>query len=111
MRDTSTSGSTIFIEPLAVKNLQDEMEELKCAEKEEEYKVLSTLVNLILGFEREILTDVEVVLHLDFIFAKGKYSKEIMAIEPQLTNDGVIVLKNARHPLLGNTAVPFDFQI
>lgn len=111
VHDTSSSGSTVFIEPLAIKTLQDELEQLKMLEKEEEYKILCSLTALISSYGREFKINMEAILHYDFIFAKAKYSKEINGAEPIMKQSGAFIVKNARHPLLGKDAVPFDFKI
>lgn len=109
--DTSGSGSTVFVEPTAVKKLQDELSMLKLAEEKEVYKVLSHLTALVDNHSREISINVETIAHYDFLFSKAKYSKAIQGNEVSLNSDNKIILKNAKHPLIGKDAVPLEFNI
>lgn len=109
--DTSGSGSTVFIEPVEVKKIHDELNLLKIEEEKEVYKILSTLTVLVEDHEREIKINVEVTLQYDFLFAKAKYSRVIGGYSVKLNEENVIHIKQGKHPLLGSAAVPLDFVI
>ncbi|WZL73200.1 hypothetical protein QBE52_00225 [Clostridiaceae bacterium 35-E11] len=109
--DTSSSGSTVFIEPVEIKKLQDDVNQLKHQEEEEVYKILSTLTALAFQYNREISINMETMVHYDFLFAKGKYSKSIEGTKAGLNTNNYIKINKGRHPLLGSIAVPLDFEI
>lgn len=110
--DTSSTGSTCFIEPAAVKKLQEEVNELQIAEDNEIRKILYTLTALVSEQEQELNRNRECMEVLDFCFAKGKLSMKLHAIPVQITADREIVIKEGRHPLLnGESCVPLDFTI
>lgn len=109
--DTSASGSTVFIEPEAVTKLQEELNLLKLDEDKEIFQILTFLTGLVEGYKRELQINIETMIHYDFIFAKAKYSKAIAGNIVQINTDKYINIKGAKHPLLGNDAVPIDFTI
>jgi DNA mismatch repair protein MutS2 len=112
VHDQSSSGSTLFIEPMSVVNLNNELRELQLQEKKEIEKVLADLSNQAASFESELQADLEIMEKLDFIFAKGSLSREMRGVEPRLTTKGIIRLKKARHPLLDkNKVVPIDLTL
>lgn len=109
--DTSASGSTVYIEPEELGSYQEEVEYLKLAEEAEIERVLMLLTALVLEHEHEINIAVETMKQYDVIFAKAKYSNFIRGIAPQMNEHHTIKLKDARHPLLGEEAVPLNFEI
>ncbi|SHJ73927.1 endonuclease MutS2 [Paramaledivibacter caminithermalis] len=109
--DTSSSGSTIFIEPAAVGKIQEELEILRIEEQKEEYKILSYLTDLIKGYNRELTINIETMAYYDFIFAKAKFSRAIEGNTVKLNMKKYINIKGAKHPLIGKDAVPLDFII
>lgn len=110
--DSSSTGATVFIEPEAVARLQDQRDILQIEEDCEERKILYTLMDLIAGRETEIRANIDTLVKLDFIFAKGKLSAQMEAVEPHINTQGRICLKDARHPLLpGDSAVPLQFEL
>ncbi|MBQ7792362.1 MAG: endonuclease MutS2, partial [Clostridia bacterium] len=112
VHDSSDSGATVFIEPMAIVNLNNELKELESKEKEEIAKILIYLSGQLSGIWEEINQSYELVCDLDFIFAKAKYSRSIKGEIPLLNDEGRIHLKKARHPLLNpETAVPIDIEI
>lgn len=111
IHDKSQSGSTVFIEPAEVKKLQDELEMYKQEEEKEVYRILSTLTAVACENEGAINTNIEVMGNYDYIFAKGKYSKFIAGRHVELNNTNYINLKGAKHPLLGELAVPLNFEV
>lgn len=109
--DTSSTGSTVFIEPAAVARLQDEHNQLKAEEESEVYRILTHLTILVEAHTRELSINVETIAHYDFVFAKAKYSRAYDMREVQLNIQGKCVIKQGRHPLLGSQAIPLDFFI
>lgn len=109
--DTSASGSTVYIEPEEIGSIQDEIELLKMNEEAEEHRILQMLTGLIEGREVEIKLAVDTMVQYDIIFAKAKYSHIIDGVAPKINEHHTVRLKNARHPLLGEVAVPLNFVI
>lgn len=109
--DTSTTGSTVFMEPAAIARMHGELNELRIEEEREVYRILLYLTAQVEMHTRELSINTEVLTHYDFVFAKAKYS-QVLDMKPVLyTDDGKMILKQARHPLLGKEAVPLDFRI
>ena len=100
IHDVSSSGSTIFIEPISVFELNNELANLKIEENLEIEKILQDLSKLFYPYIEELKLDIECIGKLDFIFAKAKYSKSINAVTPIINEEKKIVLENAKHPLL-----------
>lgn len=112
IHDISSSGSTVFIEPISIFDLNNEIANLKIEENIEIEKILQNLTKLFYPYIEEIKLDIECIAKLDFIFAKAKYSKSIKGITPQISNEKQIILKNAKHPLLNqDTAVPISLTL
>ena len=110
--EQSSTGATLFIEPEAVANLREELEIYKIEEDAEERKILYTLTNMTAEREAELMEDIRVIQKLDFMFAKGKLSLEMDAVEPKINLEQYMELKGARHPMLEKeSCVPLDFQI
>lgn len=109
--DVSSSGATVFIMPRAVEAVKGELELLKMSEENQVQQILYTLTGMILEKEREIGVAMETMLHYDVLFAKAKYGMLINGVIPILNEDYELILKNARHPLLGNDAVPLSISL
>lgn len=107
----SSSGSTAFIEPEEVKNLQDEMNALRIDEEREVFRILSTLTNLVFEYEREININIDIMTHYDFVFSKAKYSRVIEGREVRVNSRGYINIISGKHPLIEAGAVPLNFRI
>lgn len=112
VHDMSSSGSTVFIEPLPIFDLNNELNNLKNEEQSEIERILQTLSSLLFGFTNELKIDVQTIGQLDFIFAKAKYSNSINAITPIINDEKYINLINARHPLIEpSKVVPSNINI
>lgn len=110
--DKSSTGSTVFIEPCAVAELQEEYELFQIEEDVEERRILYSLMEQIAQAEHDLRENIRVVVKLDFVFAKGKLSQEMEALEPKINLERRIFLREARHPMLDTeTVVPLDFTI
>ena len=101
----SASGSTVFIEPLAVFELNNELNNLKIDENAEIKKILFNLSSMLFGYTSEIKSDSKIIGELDFIFAKARFSNAIKGITPIINNEKYINLINARHPLIDESKV------
>ena len=101
-----------FIEPLAVFEANNTINNLKVEESAEIEKILQNLSNLLIPYTNELLTNIEAIGNLDFIFAKAKYSNSIKGITPKINNEKFVSLINARHPLIdSNKVVPTTISI
>lgn len=111
IHDQSASGSTFFIEPMAVVKLNNELAELAIAEQEEIQKILAALSELAAPYTIDLEKNVILLAELDFIFAKAKYSKKMQATEP-IFDDNTIDIKRGRHPLIPREkVVPIDISL
>ena len=112
IHDQSGSGNTVFIEPAAVVQLNNQATELSLEEQKEIRRILAGLSELVHGGASEILDDYHIMVQLDFYFAKAKLALQMNAAEPVLSENMEIELKNARHPLLDPaTVVPITISI
>ncbi|MDO0823200.1 endonuclease MutS2 [Desulfosporosinus nitroreducens] len=110
--DTSSTGSTCFIEPTAVRKLQEELAILQIDEDNEIRKILYTLTVLVDEHINELRINKDCMETLDFIFAKAKLSIEMKAVPVSITTERKIIIKQGRHPLLKpDLCVPLDFEI
>ena len=112
VHDQSSTGSTLFIEPLAVVNLNNELKELYLKEQEEIEKILADLSNLVSEYIPYILEDYRILSELDFIFAKALLAKDYNGTAPVFNTDGRIRIRKGRHPLLDpKRVVPIDIHL
>ena len=112
IHDVSNAGSTVFIEPLSVFEMNNEIHELVNNENIEIEKILSELSQLFVPIISHIIDNLDIIGKLDFIFAKAKYAKTINAIIPKVSNRKEITFKNARHPLINKeTVVPITLTL
>ena len=112
IHDQSSTGSTLFIEPMAVVNLNNEYRELLLREQDEIEVILANLSNLTGEYAVQLLTDYQVLTELDFIFAKASYAQEYNGVAPLFNDDGHINIRKARHPLLDPAkVVPIDIRL
>lgn len=105
VHDTSSTGQTIFIEPMGVVEANNSIRDLKNKEKQEIDRILAELSSDVTENSHEIFVDFLAVADLDFIFAKGRLSLDMNATEPMLNGDGIINFKRARHPLIDRDKV------
>lgn len=109
IHDSSASGSTIFIEPSIIFNINNEIKELKIQEELEIQRILALLTQMIDPIYEDIEHGISNLTNIDFAFAKAKLSLELECFEPKLNENGYINLKRARHPLIDkNEVVPID---
>ena len=112
IHDQSSTGSTLFIEPMSVVKLNNDLRQLEIQEQKEIEIVLSDLSEQAAHYQ-EVLTDnLNILIELDFIFARAGLALEHNASEPQFNTDGKIQLKKARHPLIHKKqVVPIDIRL
>ena len=112
IHDTSSTGSTVFIEPMSVVETNNEIRVLKLKEQEEIARILSELSAFVSDFSESIKNSYKALCTLDLIFAKAKLAVSTGAIVPKLNDKGYIYLKNARHPLINKrTVVPITVSL
>ena len=112
VHDQSASGATLFVEPMAVVELNNELKELEIKEQEEIEEILMRLSGIVAGDVESISYNQEILQRLDFIFAKGKLAMEMNATRPMLNDDGYINIRSGRHPLLKeDVVVPIDLYL
>ena len=111
VHDISSSGATLFIEPMGAVKANNELRELAAREKLEIERILMELSAECAANREEISSDFEILTRLDLIFAKAKLSYDFNGMEPEITESNII-LNHARHPLLPkDTAVPIDVSL
>ena len=112
VHDISSSGSTVFIEPTSVFEANNTINNLRVDESAEIERILQSLSSLLFPYTNELLTDINAIGTLDFIFAKARYSNEIKGITPEINTAKYINLINARHPLIEpQKVVPISVDI
>ena len=112
VHDQSSTGSTVFIEPLAIVKLNNELRELEIQEKREIEFVLAALSSQLMPYTDAILSDLSILAELDFIFAKAALSRHYNCVEPKFNNKRYINIKDGRHPLLNpKQVVPINIWV
>ena len=112
VHDMSSSGSTVFIEPIAVFDLNNELSNLHIEENLEIEKILQNLSGLLYPYTKELENNTQIIGKLDFIFAKAHYSLSLHCTTPEINTSKFINLKNARHPLIDpNYVVPSSLEL
>ncbi len=112
IHDQSSSGATLFIEPMAVVQLNNELKELKLKEKAEIERILAELTEHVASASEGIRANQKRLARVDFIFAKAKLSLSMKGMRPEINDKGYIKIKNGRHPLLNvDKVVPIDIYI
>lgn len=111
VHDQSSSGATVFMEPTSVVELGNELRQVELKERAEVERILRELTAQV-GQRAEDLTEsIHALGELDFIFARGKLSHAMDAVEPVLNSHGFVALRRARHPLLEGEVVPLDLEL
>lgn len=112
IHDQSSTGSTLFVEPIAVIKLNNDLRELELKEEKEIEMILATL-SARCGEETEALRDdLDLLTKLDFIFARAQLSRSMNGTQPDFNQEGRILIKKGRHPLLDKKkVVPIDIQL
>ena len=100
VHDQSSTGSTLFIEPMAVIQLNNELRTLEIQEQKEIEAVLADLSGQLMPYTEELAIDLQILSQLDFIFAKAALSRHFKCSEPKFNTEGRIHIKDGRHPLL-----------
>ena len=112
IHDQSSTGSTVFIEPAAVVNLNNRIRELSIEENKEIEVILADLSATVGVYSADIIEDQKIMTKLDFIFAKGRLAIEMNATRPVFNDEHVINIRKARHPLLDpKKVVPIDIRL
>ena len=110
--DQSSTGATVFMEPMGVVQQNNRIKELKSEELEEIEKILRRLSEMVAEESEALFANIELLTELDFAFAKGELSLSMMASEPKYNTNGYINIKKGRHPLLqADTVVPTDIHL
>ena len=105
VHDVSSSGSTVFIEPLVVFDLNNELSNLHIEEEQEIERILQNLSGLLFPYTKELQNNTELIGKLDFIFGKARYSIDLNCSTPEINKQKQINLINARHPLIDQEKV------
>lgn len=112
VHDSSSSGATIFVEPMAVVEANNNIKQYRIKEAVEIEKILSELTSEVSEIILSLKSNISILSKLDFIFAKAKLSLDYNCVSPRINNDKHIIIKKGRHPLLDKkTVVPIDFWI
>ena len=112
VHDISSTGATVFVEPMGVVQANNEYIELEAKEQKEIERILAELSAESAAHREDIQWDYDTLVHLDLIFARGQLSYKMDAIRPEVRRDGAIYLRKARHPLLdAKKAVPIDIEL
>ena len=112
VHDTSSSGATLFIEPMSVVNANNELSELDAKERAEIDRILSALSSEVGDYAETISEDFRTARFFDFCFAKARYAAALRAVRPELNENGIIQAEKARHPLISkDRCVPIDIAL
>jgi len=111
IHDQSASGATLFIEPMAVLELNNDLKKLKAAEHQEIMAILKSLSKLVASFEEDLKHSLFLLGRLDLIFAKARLSQMMDGGPPSISPSGCIRLIRARHPLIKGNVVPIDVDL
>ena len=112
VHDISSSGATLFVEPMGVVQANNELKELEAREQKEIDRILRQLSAECAGQMENILWDYDILVQLDVIFARAQLSYQLNASRPEVRRRGGITLRRARHPLLDQAkAVPITVEL
>ena len=105
IHDQSQSGATLFIEPMSIVEMNNDLRQLKLQETEEIERILAELSGMVGEVARELISNQEILARLDFAFAKGKLSIAMKAVDPILNRDKSFRIVKGRHPLIDKKTV------
>jgi len=112
VHDQSASGATVFIEPMAVVNLNNDLKQLMAAEQNEIERILRQLTSQVAAAAAPLLETCRALGQIDFAFAKARLALNMRAVRPLLNTAGFVDLRQARHPLIpAETVVPIDVRV
>lgn len=112
VHDQSSTGSTLFIEPMAIVRLNNQLKELSIKEQEEIEKILADLSNQAAEYTESLEYNFNTLSELDFIFSRASLSKQMKASEPIFNQNNIIHIKKGRHPLIDpKQVVPIDVML
>jgi len=109
VHDSSGSGATLFVEPMAVVELNNRVRILQVQEKEEIERIMQELTSFVVSASGDVLTDYEMICKLDLVMAKAQLARQFKCTKPEVNENRYIELKKARHPLIdADKVVPID---
>lgn len=112
IHDQSSSGSTLFVEPMAVVKLNNDLRELEIKELQEIERILAALSEQAGAHTEQLYDNIRILPKLDFIFAKATLSKQMKGTEPSFNDKGIVNIKKGRHPLIdAKKVVPIDINL
>lgn len=112
VHDQSSSGQTLFMEPKAIVDLNNQLQEASVKEKQEIERILQEITEQIALEEAPLLINIEVLSDIDVMFARAKLGKQMKASMPKMNDNGIIKMQQARHPLIPKEeVVPNDVEI
>ncbi len=112
VHDQSSSGATIFIEPMSVVEIGNELKQLTAAEKVEIDRILLSLSAQIAPEAQSIENNIQILSKIDFIFAKGLLGQQMEAVTPRMNAEGRLDIRQGRHPLIDpQQVVPLDIRL
>ena len=111
VHDKSSSGNTLFIEPAAIVELNNQLRDLEIKEDEEIRKILDRLSRIAQAFDVELLENQKLIARIDFLQAKAKFALEKEMSLPIINDEKILDIREARHPLLSGKVVPIDVKI
>ncbi len=112
IHDQSSTGSTLFIEPMAIVKLNNDIRQLEADEKAEIQKILASLSEEAALSADVLISDTRILIDLDFIFARAQLAKKMNAVRPDFNEEGIVDLRRARHPLIDRKiVVPVDISL
>src|SRR5699024_5327790 len=111
-RSSDLSGQTLFMEPKAIVDLNNRLQEATLSESQEIERILTEISAKIAEEETGLQENVSVLTHIDFIYARGKLAAQMDAAKPEMNQEGIIHMKQARHPLIPkDEVVPNDIEL
>ena len=112
VHDQSSSGQTVFIEPMFVIDLNNDLKKLEIEEEKEIERILREFSKRIYEILPQLITNLSIISSIDFIFARGKLAYDMEAIKPIINDNGIISLKSAKHPLIDkDKVIPIDISL